>query len=104
MIKLNSDLRKKEYSADILSFEEPEGFISPEKGIKKIGEIFLNWPRAKKKGKATDAEIKKLLVHGILHLLGYGHGKDEEAEKMERKEKEILKKLKVHNVHKAKIK
>ena len=94
MKRLNSELRKKEYSADILSFEEPEGFISPEKETKKIGEIFLNWPRVIRKGKTADEETKKLLIHGILHLFGHRHGKDDEAEKMERKEKEIMKKLK----------
>jgi probable rRNA maturation factor len=94
MKKLNSDLRNKEYSADILSFEEPEGFVSPEKGQKKLGEIFLNWPRIAKKGKSAEEEIKKLLVHGILHLLGHKHDKNAEAEKMERKEKAIIKKLK----------
>jgi probable rRNA maturation factor len=94
MKKLNSELRNKEYSADILSFEEPEGFVSPERGKNKLGEIFLNWPRIARKGKMAEEETKKLLIHGVLHLLGYGHGKDKEAEKMERKEKEIMEKIK----------
>jgi len=107
MKKLNSELRKKEYSADVLSFEEPKDFFSPENGSEKIGEIFLNWPHIEKKGKAADKEVQKLLIHGILHLSGYGHGTDKEAKKMEKKEKETLEKLKVrkvHNVHKAKTK
>ena len=34
--------------------------------------------------------IKKLLAHGILHLLGFDHKKKEEAKKMEKKEEEIV--------------
>ena len=39
---------------------------------------------------STQTELRVLLVHGILHLLGYDHIEDDEAEIMEAKEREIL--------------
>lgn len=44
-------------------------------------------------GQTFDQEIKLLLIHGILHLLGYDHIKDSEAEVMENREREILEEL-----------
>jgi len=82
MKKLNVKFKNKNYPADILSFEEPSDFIMPESEQKKVGEIFLNV--SKKSG------IKKLLVHGVLHLFGYTHKKERDGEKMERMEDKII--------------
>ncbi len=41
-------------------------------------------------GVSLDDEIALLVVHGLLHLLGMDHGEDEEAETMERRERELL--------------
>jgi len=40
-----------------------------------------------------EKELMILLIHGLLHLLGYNHGKEKEAEEMEEVEKKILNKL-----------
>ena len=93
MKSLNKKLRGKDKIANILSFEEPKKFISPELKFKKIGEIFLNVDNPSAGG---DKNFSKefLLIHGILHLLGYDHMKKSDAIKMEVKEKLVSKKIK----------
>lgn len=81
---------RKEKSADVLSFSEPKGFPHPEAKEKYLGEIYLNWGMHRKNPERTTY----LLAHGVLHLLGYDHFKKNDIIKMERKEKELMRKLK----------
>ena len=46
--------------------------------------------RREEQGQPVAEHLAHLAVHGFLHLLGYDHGTDEEAERMERLEREIL--------------
>ncbi|MFH1461318.1 MAG: rRNA maturation RNase YbeY, partial [Patescibacteria group bacterium] len=74
--------------------EDPE-FIEAPDGIKRLGEIIICYPRAKKQSKqighSLEKELTILLIHGILHLLEYDHEKDKaEAEKMKEMEERIL--------------
>lgn len=48
-------------------------------------------------GKPVDAHLRHLVVHGVLHLLGYDHETDPDAKSMESLEVEILEKLAVPN-------
>ncbi|MBO7453865.1 MAG: rRNA maturation RNase YbeY [Alphaproteobacteria bacterium] len=52
---------------------------------------------SKEQGKSFDDHMKHLVVHSILHLLGYDHVEDEEAEKMEDLEVKILQSIGVGN-------
>lgn len=52
---------------------------------------------SKEQGKSFDDHMKHLVVHSILHLLGYDHVEDEEAEKMENLEVKILRSIGVGN-------
>lgn len=69
MKKLNSQFRGKNKPTDILSFEPIEE--------SSLGELVLCLPVLKKQAKAHDLslnhEIGYMLIHGILHLLGYDH-------------------------------
>lgn len=61
-----------------------------------LGDVVISIETAEKEGKSigisTEERFTQLLVHGILHLLGYDHEKSEqEADKMEKKSEEILK-------------
>jgi probable rRNA maturation factor len=61
-----------------------------------LGDVVISIETAEKEGKSIGISMKErftqLLVHGILHLLGYDHEKSEqEADKMEKKSDEILK-------------
>ena len=80
---------KKQTEPNVLSFPEPIRFPHPEirAGKKYLGEIYLNKDILKRSPERGAA----LLLHGILHLLGYDHKKKADAEKMERAEKKILK-------------
>lgn len=95
--KLNKIYRGKNKAADILSFEAVKGFPRPELGGKRrpLGEIYLNWGMFSVRGgrKPDWSRVKFLLVHGFLHLFGYNHRSERAAVKMEKKEKQILRKM-----------
>ena len=73
---LNLQYLEKDYPTDVLSFpfneELPDGFY--------IGDIFICYPiaeiQAKENNVSLQEELFRLMVHGILHLLGYDHEKD----------------------------
>ena len=70
-------------------------FVNPPDGIKRLGEVIICYPRAKKQarrlGHSLEKELTVLVIHGILHLLGYDHEKDEqEASEMKAMEEKIL--------------
>ncbi len=50
---------------------------------------------AKKEGKSFEDHLTHMIVHGVLHLLGYNHEIDDEAQQMEKLEREILQKLSI---------
>jgi len=94
MTQLNTAYRGIRKSTDVLSFEAQ---IPLQKGMDSniLGDIVINIPRAELQagtfGTGFYDEICRLLIHGILHLLGYDHEKSEyAARKMRKKEQEIM--------------
>jgi probable rRNA maturation factor len=85
---LNRDFRQKDYATNVLSFPSPP---NPEG---QIGDIALAYGvcarEAAEQGKSLDHHLQHLVAHGVLHLLGYDHEGDDEAEAMEALEREIL--------------
>jgi len=83
----------KDKVTNVLSFPQPAGFVDPEAGLGFLGEIYLApshiLKEAKELGISRDEWEKKLLVHGVLHLLGFDHEKETDAIEMEKKEKDI---------------
>lgn len=97
MKEINYKFRGENYPTDILSFSMKEKFYFNEEFY--IGEILINLEKAKYQsiqyGLSLWDELERLLVHGILHLLGYDHeGSPKEAKKMRALEEKILKSLK----------
>ena len=106
---LNAEYRGKNYPTNILSFpfEKPSIELSEEYDIdltqldelddNHLGDLVICEPvlqkEAKQQGKSLEQHWAHLLVHGVLHLQGYDHISDEEAEIMETLEVEILGKL-----------
>ncbi len=94
---LNRKYRGNDAVTDVLSFSLREGefsHIHPEL----LGDIVISVPAAVRQaaeaGQRVDREIDRLLVHGLLHLIGYDHERSgEDEKKMRRKETHLLKKL-----------
>jgi probable rRNA maturation factor len=86
--ELNSRYRGNDVPTDVLSFEVDSEMM---------GDVIICPSIAKeqavKYGQTFKQEMSLLLVHGILHLLGYDHIEDSEAEIMEAKEKDVLAKI-----------
>ncbi|MFH1727398.1 MAG: rRNA maturation RNase YbeY [Pseudomonadota bacterium] len=91
--KLNYQYRNKDKPTDVLSFyiDDDEDFVS----IKNfIGDIIISIDTAQRqaenKGHSLFNEISILLIHGLLHLLGYDHEQDESSRiEMEKKENKL---------------
>jgi probable rRNA maturation factor len=81
---LNRDFLAHDAPTDVLSFpaDEPD----PETGRRYLGDVVISTSRAgeqaRERGHAVEAEMQLLVVHGILHLLGYDHTEVGEKERM----------------------
>ena len=79
--ELNKVYRGKDGPTDVLSFPLNEIF----NGYKILGDIVISQDtaerQAKELGHTLEEEVRRLLVHGIIHLLGYDHEKSSEEEK-----------------------
>ncbi len=111
---LNGDFRGKAQSTNVLSWpsvnyvSEQAGDVPdlPESGIDgELGDIAIAYETCLREacdaGKPMEHHILHLMVHGVLHLLGYDHIRDPDATLMERIEVEILGKLGVDNPYKT---
>ena len=92
--EINKTYRNVDKVTDVISFAfEDNGGITPD-GIRILGEIYLCMDKAKEQaieyGHSNKREICYLVTHGLLHLLGYNHEKEEDKKKMRIKEEEIL--------------
>lgn len=86
MRKLNKKYRKKNKVTDVLTFGEGLGEI-----VICLREVKKN---AKKFNSSFQEELAQVLIHGVLHLLGYNHQKSKEGEeKMRKKEEYYLQKI-----------
>lgn len=93
MQELNRDWRDKDRPTDVLAFSQREG--EPLGEIALLGDVVISIPTAERqaaeRGHAVEHEVRELLVHGILHLLGYDHEiSPEEAERMFARQAEVL--------------
>lgn len=94
MRALNRRYRKKDRATDVLAFPLREGRFSRFGGAL-LGDVVISMQTAKRQAKefghSLRDEIERLLVHGILHLLGYDHERNVRAAAvMARKERAIL--------------
>lgn len=85
--RVNRDYRGKDKATDVLSFpgDEDDG----DEG-RHVGDILISVPTARRqaaeRGHAPEQEIRTLLLHGLLHCLGYDHETDQgEMERLERR-------------------
>ena len=101
---LNRTWRGIDKPTDVLSFEcdAPDDPSIPEGELVELGDIIVApeviAAQAPGFGNTPADEMRLMLVHGTLHLLGYDHIEDDEAEVMEAREDELLRELCGHNV------
>ncbi|UCE05971.1 MAG: rRNA maturation RNase YbeY [bacterium] len=89
IIKLNQDFLNKDITTDVLSFnleDEPHNQIE--------GEVYVNIEQIKRQARDFQVtfreELFRILIHGVLHLIGFNDQKDEEKAIMTKKEDNYL--------------
>ena len=109
---LNRDYRGLDEVTDVLAFSDshpghwegegdaPSGsageaaFIVPHPDARHLGEVVISYPQAVRQSEAGDSglesEFALLIVHGVLHLLGFDHVEPDDQRVMEAKQREIL--------------
>lgn len=84
MRTLNTRYRGKPKTTDVLAFSAREGGNFPTEGD--IGDIFISVPQIERQARRFDVpyeeELTRMLVHGLLHLLGFDHEQPRDAKKM----------------------
>jgi probable rRNA maturation factor len=98
--QLNRDYRGVDEPTDVLAFYMlPQkgadlSFALPLDGVTRLGEVIISYPQAvaqaREQGHSQEGELALLVIHGILHLLGYDHEEPEEESKMRERERELL--------------
>jgi len=93
--ELNHTWRQKDYATNVLSFpaDVPDELLD----IPLLGDLVICVPvvarEAAEQGKPQEAHWAHLVIHGCLHLLGYDHIDDAEADEMETLERQLLAEL-----------
>ncbi len=104
--QLNRSYLGKDEPTDVLAFsmlpeplataesEASSHFVQPPDGVLHLGEVIISYPQAviqaEEHRHSVKREIAILIIHGVLHLLGYEHDKPELEHQMKTREKEIL--------------
>ena len=89
--RLNAEYRGKDRPTNVLSFP-----CDPMPGVPErlLGDLVICAPvverEAAEQGKPLEAHAAHMVVHGMLHLLGHDHVREEDAQRMEAREREIL--------------
>lgn len=95
--ELNRQFRGIDAPTDVLSFATSESdiftAIAPEMPVY-LGDVVISYPQAEEQaqnaGHSTEEELGLLVVHGVLHLLGYDHDTEEKKAQMWAKQESIL--------------
>jgi len=100
--QLNLRYLDEDKPTDVLAFpmlpEQPEGntvpFVAPPDGKTHLGEVIIAYPQAVIQAEEHQHSVKRelaiLIIHGVLHLLGYDHDRPEPERQMRAREAEIL--------------
>lgn len=93
--ELNQQYLGADTPTDVLAF--PGGFIDPDTQHTYLGDVIISYPQAKRQADiaehSLDDEIRLLVVHGVLHLLGHDHLEPEKKAVMWSAQAEILSRL-----------
>ncbi len=90
--KLNRQYRGEDATTDVLSFQAGE--IDPDASGEYLGDVIISLPRAQAQATAEGHpladELQLLVVHGVLHLLGYDHLTPNDKKRMQAAQDKIL--------------
>jgi len=99
--EINRKYLGRDYPTNVIAFSMNEGEFGDVNPYM-LGDIIISTETAlrdaKTGGLSLEDEIDYLMIHGILHLQGYDHEISEEAERMQKKEKEIFFALKKYHI------
>ncbi len=98
--ELNRNYLGRDEPTDVIAFsmlpdeEDRSSFVPPPDGVQHLGEVIISYPQAQiqaeEHGHSIEKELTILIIHGVLHLLGYEDEKPELKRRMAAREKEIL--------------
>jgi probable rRNA maturation factor len=95
--ELNRSYRGVDATTDVLAFalgEQSEDFATPPDGTLHLGEVFISCPQAERQareqGHPLEQELALLVIHGVLHLLGYDDEDPDNEQKMRAMEEKLL--------------
>jgi len=99
--ELNRSYRGVDNTTDVLAFallqpgsDEGDDFVLPPDKILHLGEIFISYRQAERQAEEQhhplERELALLVIHGVLHLLGYEHERPEAEERMRAMEGKVL--------------
>jgi len=96
MRRLNRQWRGADRPTDVLSFAQAEGQGGAPEGL--LGDVVISVDTARRQARERAApltrELDRLLIHGVLHLLGYDHERSPaEAQRMQRRERSLARQL-----------
>jgi probable rRNA maturation factor len=93
--RLNRTFRGKDKATDVLSFSYIEDGDTGEDGV--AGDVYVSHQTlardARRLGVAAGDLSTRIVVHGLLHIIGYDHETDADAARMERRERAVLKRV-----------
>jgi probable rRNA maturation factor len=109
---LNRDYRDKDKPTNVLSFallddlDDTDDALARDEGMPiLIGDVILAFEtvqrEAREQGKSIKDHLAHLVIHGVLHLLGYDHQSDPDADRMERLETSILARMGIADPYSA---
>ena len=109
---LNRDYRDKDQPTNVLSFallddlDDTDDVLAREQGMPiLIGDVILAFETVQREvgeqGKSVGDHLTHLVIHGVLHLLGYDHQSDPDADRMERLETSILARMGIADPYSA---
>lgn len=105
MRRLNRAWRGRDAPTNVLSFPAAPEFGDQEQ--RSLGDIAIAYEtmarEAEEAGKSFGDHLAHLAVHGFLHLIGFDHENDADAERMERQEREALARLNISDPYAATV-
>jgi probable rRNA maturation factor len=96
--ELNRDWRDKDSPTDVLSFSQIEGeSLASSSSAMMLGDVVVSVDTLRRQaadgGWSDQEELVRLVLHGVLHLLGFDHEREEDAETMRAEERRIVRML-----------